>query len=198
MTDGSGPTFDEGVLAEYQVLQAEITTNSELTAHVFTITTTATAALIGYGIQSRSWLVFIAPFAVLLPSLWFITSQLQSTVRIASYIRTFIEPVLPGLAWETRLLRLRDRRPALESKYTLSLTGIYGALGFASLGLAWAFADYGRVSSIVALALLTMVCGGVTMWLSWHCRKCFRREAAGAQDEWWRELVSAEGDGKGA
>lgn len=165
----------DALIAEYEMLKAEIGSNSQVIATVFTITVTAVAALVGYGLEMRNWLVLLAPFAVLLPSMWFIASQLESTVRIAAYIQVFIEPSLPGLNWETRLSRLRCVRTVPDRRYTLSITGIYGALGIACLLLSWVFAPRDMIVYVSA-GIATLGLGGLTLWLSTHCRRCFTQE----------------------
>lgn len=164
---------DTARLAEYQMLQDEIASNSSLVAQVFIFSVTATAALIGYGIEAGNWLVFLAPFAVLLPSMWFIASQLEATVRIATYIRLFLEPDVEGLNWETRLAALRCSACRPDSKYTVSITGIYGGVGVASLILAWAYVEK-NTFNVVSLAVATALLGGLLILFSWTCRRCMR------------------------
>lgn len=162
----------DALRAEYEMLQAEINSNSQVTANVFAITVTGVAALIGYGIEARNWLVLLAPFALLLPSLWFIASQIESTVRIATYVRTFIEPQVPGLRWETRLNTLRAGVTRPDNRYTLSITGVYGLLGFACIGLAWVMVGRSTVE-LVSMAVATLVLGGFTVFVSTQCRRAF-------------------------
>jgi hypothetical protein len=49
--DGTGFT-SPGLHEEYEMLQAEINSNSQVTANVFAFTVTGIAALIGYGVQT--------------------------------------------------------------------------------------------------------------------------------------------------
>jgi hypothetical protein len=128
---------------EYKQLRDEIGRNSQVTQNVFVASATVTAALIGYGLNSVLGTVFMAPFAILIPSVFFLTSQLESTTRIAAYIVVFLEAESVDLKWETRWLRLRElgllpRR----RKYTLALSGLYGLLGLVCLYLAHRYWPY--------------------------------------------------------
>jgi hypothetical protein len=173
------------------MLQAEIASNSTSVANVFTVSATATAALIGYGLQSENWLVFLSPFALLLPSPWFVSSQLESTTRIATYIRTFIEPEVEGLAWENRLATLRCRQLHPESRYTVSITGIYGASGLVSLILAWSFAPSDMTTRIVLAAVSTSLLV-LTFVLSMKCRACLLPETMTGYLKSWERLRELE------
>ncbi len=115
---------------EYRTLRAEIANNSTVVAQVFSITFPAAAALIGYGIDKENWLVLLSPYAILLPSLWFVSSQVESTVRISTYIRLFIESRCAGLRWEHRLLQVRNRAQmhVSDRSYIKSITGLYGGV----------------------------------------------------------------------
>src|SRR4030042_3520296 len=93
---------------EYKHLYQEIGSNSQISQNVFVANVTVTAALIGYGLNNQTGSIFLAPFAILIPSLFFIASQLDSTTRIAAYILVFLENSSPGSNWETRWLALRE------------------------------------------------------------------------------------------
>ena len=180
-----------GLITEYEMLQAEISSNSASVSNVFTVSATATAGLLGYGLQAESWLVFLSPFALLLPSLWFIASQLESTTLIATYIRTFIEPEADGLNWENRLAALRRRQLHPESRYTMSITGIYGAIGLTALILAWSFAPSDTPARII-LAIVSGTLLALTSALSMRCRACFRPETMSSYLESWERLRELE------
>ena len=82
---------------EYASLRSEIDRNSQLTTTLFLATITVKSALIGYGLSSSLGPVFLSPFAVIMASIFFVTSQLESTTRIATYIAIFLEPNSPKL-----------------------------------------------------------------------------------------------------
>ena len=129
--------------SEYEALRQEIIANAGIIADVFTISITAVVLILGYGIQREqeteedtgSWLLFLCPLAILAPSLWFISSQLESTVQIATYIQTFLEKGQDVLNWETRLSLLRQAGTSLGKLYTFSVSTVYIGLGVVSLVL---------------------------------------------------------------
>ncbi len=122
---------------EYKTLRAEIDRNSQLTATVFLATVTVTSALIGYGLSLKLGPIFLSPFAIIIPALFFISSQLESTTRIAAYIMVFFEVNPDELKWETRWLEVRQKGLLPHRrKYTLSISGLYGALSVGCIMLA--------------------------------------------------------------
>ena len=129
--------------SEYEALRQEIIANAGIIADVFTVSITAAVVILGYGIQREqetegdtgSWLLFLCPLAILAPSLWFISSQLESTVQIATYIQTFLEQGQDLLNWETRLSLLRQAETQPSLLYTLSISTVYIGLGGVSLVL---------------------------------------------------------------
>ena len=129
--------------SEYEDLRQEIIANAGIIAEVFTISITAAVVILGYGFQREqeteedtgSWLLFLCPLGILVPSLWFISSQLESTVQIATYIQTFIEKGQAALNWETRLSLLRQAGTQPGKLYTFSLSAVYMGLGVVSLVL---------------------------------------------------------------
>ena len=77
-------------LDEHRQLYAEIGRNSQISQNVFLGNVAVTSGLIGYGLDSQSGPIFLAPFAIIIPSLFFLSSQLESTTRIAAYIVVFM------------------------------------------------------------------------------------------------------------
>lgn len=154
MVSGAAPVDD--LQLEYQALRDEILSNSQLSAQVFTVSITAVGAFIGFGMETENWLLFVSAYAILLPSLWFVSSQVEATVRIGSYIRVFHEWSRADFNWETRLGSLRLSQRISDTRYTISITGIYGVLGVACLGLAWYFKPRGTDGTIL-LAIATVV-----------------------------------------
>ena len=177
------------LIAEYNMLQDEIKTNSQVTAQIFTVTITAAGLLIGYGLQARSWIIFFSPFAILLPSLWFISSQLESTIRIATYIKIFIEPKINGLEWENRLCQLRKKVMIPEKKYTLSITGIYGAIGFGCLILAWVLIGDYSLSNVSILSVATIIVGCILIIVIINVRRCFGLGCYSNYCKAWEKLL---------
>ena len=142
---------------EYETLRAEIDRNSQLTATVFLATVTVTSALIGYGLSSKLGPIFLSPFAIIIPSLFFISSQLESTTRIAAYIMVFFETDSEELNWETRWLKIRQSGLLpRKRRYTFSISGLYGTLSAGCITLAGFYWNidwwmYGIAASLIAL-----------------------------------------------
>lgn len=150
------------LVAEYKSLRGEINNNSIITAQVFTVTITAAAALIGFGFQTKNWLIFLSPPIILLPSLYFISSQLESTIRIAAYIYAVIEPK-SDFQWETLLLQTRTHGKKGEDRskvnYVNSLLGVYLLLIVICLGLAAAFLGDYRLFTADPISPLMLLIG---------------------------------------
>ncbi len=151
-------------LGEYQSLRDEIGRNSQITTNVFLANVTATGVLFGFAFETANGVIFLSPFAILIPSLFFLVSQLESTTRIASYIKVVLEPEL-GLAWERDWWEVR-RRGLLprRRKYTIAISGLYGTLSAFCVFLAavyWGITLWILVSAAVPLGFLVGVgvCG---------------------------------------
>ena len=145
---------------EYESLRAEINQNSQTVAGVFTASVAVSVSLVGYGLSRESAGVLLAPFGVVVPALFFIASQLESTTRIAAYLSVFLEE---GEGWESRWRRLREKRMLPRQRvYAPSIAGMYLLLALLCLVLAWLYWRAGVVSFLaVALLLLVPVVAGV-------------------------------------
>lgn len=146
------------LLAEYRSLREEIGRNSQLTATVFLANVTATGVLFGFGFETSKWTIFLSPFAILIPSLFFISSQLESTTRIASYLKIVLEPRL-RLSWESDWWKVRECGTLpRRRKYTLSVSGLFGTLSVSCVFLAALYCDMASLwklgLTIVPLAIL--------------------------------------------
>lgn len=65
--------------------------------------------MIGYGLSNKEGSIFLAPLIIIIPSLFFLASQLESTIRIATYIQVFFEEGSDELNWETKLFQLKEK-----------------------------------------------------------------------------------------
>lgn len=173
---------------EYKQLYTEIGRNSQVSQHVFVANVAVTAALIGYGLQASSGPIFLAPFAIIIPSLFFLASQLESTTRIAAYIFVFLEPASPNLNWETRWFSMR-KQGLLPSprKYTFSLSSLYGMVSAVCLALAffhwqqqlikWFYVAAVPIAILLILGIATLV-------------RAFSLSLCEAYVSAWRKLMS--------
>ena len=148
---------------ECKHLYQEIGRNSQVVQNVFVANVAVTSGLIGYGLNTGYGPIFLAPLAIIVPSLFFIASELESTTRIAAYLLVFHERGNPALNWETRWHKIR-KQSLLPSKrkYTLSLTGLYGLTSMICVLLAyqywtysvkWFFATIAPVGLLIALGI---------------------------------------------
>lgn len=154
----------DDIIAEYNQLYAEIGRNSQITQYVFIANVTVIGILIGYGLNTKLGSIFLSPFAIIIPSLFFISSQLESTTRIASYIKVFLESDLEILNWETRWMKLRTQGLAPHRrKYTLSVSGLYGMLSISCVLLAFMYWEHGFwIFVAVAIPIAALVYLGIS------------------------------------
>lgn len=94
---------------EYQSLRQEILEYINREFNLISFTTTATAIIIGYGITSREPLIFLVPLLIHFMTLRQLVNTISGTLRLASYIRVFIEEQNTNLNWETSISRLRAK-----------------------------------------------------------------------------------------
>lgn len=174
---------------DYRILYAEIDRNSQITTTVFLAAITVTSALIGYGLSSGLGPIFLSPFAIIIPSLFFITSQLEATTRIGAYIMVFLEADSEELKWQTRWFEIRERKLLPHArKYTFSISGLYGALALACIILAvfyWSTAWWILVVIAAPLIFLTLL--GVL-----YLRRAFSFYFCNKYVEAWSELKNKE------
>ena len=122
---------------EYKSLKSEITENSKAVLSIFLANSIVTTLLFGYALQNGSGPVFLTPFIILIPSIFFIASRLESTVRISQYLRIFLEPLLDR-SWQARRYELAARDPLPNRRnYTFIISSLYGVLALACLFLAY-------------------------------------------------------------
>ncbi|MHC4669901.1 MAG: hypothetical protein ACYTFD_16040 [Planctomycetota bacterium] len=175
-------------LEEYKHLYAEIGRNSQIAQNVFVANVAVTSGLIGYGLNAGFAPIFLAPFAIIVPSLFFLASQLESTTRIAAYISVFFESSSNELNWEQRRLTLRTAGLPSKRKYTLSLSGLYGFVSIVCVLLCfhyWAYSRFAFLLVVVPVALL--VVWGVRVIV-----RAFSLELAREYIAAWEELATDE------
>ena len=170
---------------EYKQLYDEIGRNSVISQNVFIANVAVTASLIGYGLSSESGSIFLAPFAIIIPSLFFLASQLESTTRIACYIIVYLESNNRNINWENRWFNLRDKNliPS-KRKYTLSLSGLYGLLGIVCLLLSFRYWEYDKcIFFYISSPIVLLHIRGVTMII-----RAFSLKLCKAYIEAWQKL----------
>jgi hypothetical protein len=132
----------------YSALRSEILHNHDAANAFFIVAVTATAAIIGVGLkdEQKGWSILLAPFAILIPAFLLIYAKMWSTIRIASFLKLVVEPLMKAPSWEASLDSIR--------RYTSFLYGslpdwsfyLALALGLGGLGLFCAGFAYKRAS----------------------------------------------------
>jgi hypothetical protein len=151
-------------------LNKEILDNSNKIFLVLNISIPSTAVLIGLALNAQlpsKWLPFLLllPFSVIIPSMYIVISSLNSTVRIATYIKVFYEDDLRTFLWQSRLQKLREREktnPGVYRAFRASLESIFITLGFIVIALSFGY--YFLVSTLplksvyfIALMIITVL-----------------------------------------
>ena len=131
-----------GIFAEYQSLRSEIQETQRQRLQIISLTVGAFGGLLaisaGYTLNAENTTPHtqivvavggaIALYAILIPSLIMMLSAQQAIQRLGEYIRIFIEPLIPGLNWESRW-----REYKLRHNYKGGLRGMGGIYYFLSL-----------------------------------------------------------------
>lgn len=159
------------VMEEYKSLRTEILQLLEREVRLVIFSFTATAAILGFAftqqrpLREGAPLLFLIPLLVLTLVLLQLNDTARSLVRIAVYIRIFLELNDPALNWETKMNELRGKvqddpfppnvelgtfRRILTFKRIVANTPLFSTqfyeiaaiiLGFISIFLALSYAD---------------------------------------------------------
>lgn len=176
-----------GQMQEYDRLYQEIGSNSQIVQNVFVANVAVTSGLIGYGLDAERAEIFLVPFAIIVPSLFFLASQLEGTTRIATYLNVFLERDNESLNWETRWLKLREQGLLpLKRKFALSLSGLYGLISVVCVLLTIQYWQFNKGWLIaVAMPILILVATGARMLV-----RSFSVELCKEYVEAWERLAT--------
>ncbi len=180
---------------EYNTLRAEILQNSNGQFSMVSFAITVTVALIGYGFTNNNSFIFLAPLLVLALVLIHLIRNIYSMLRIASYIRMFIECEADGLKWETYMHRFRaktsNQKQFSHIQHTLpSYELLLFITGWICILLSLLYAkEYQLIVPIVV---------GILWFLFWILiRRWIRYEISGQMerdfDAIWREVAKEAG-----
>jgi energy-coupling factor transporter transmembrane protein EcfT len=101
------PEVKSAMLVEYATLRDEILRRLDLRQQLLSLNLTIAAVFFGVGLGTRTVAFVFPPLAMLLAVAW---SQNDFRIRkINLYIRTFIEPLIEGLGWESHSQSLREQ-----------------------------------------------------------------------------------------
>ncbi len=136
---------DEFRKIEYDNLYKEILENSNKVYLVLNVCVTSTAALLGYVLtldpsklppkELGLPFLLLLPFSIILPSIIFVSSSHNSTVRIATYLRVFYEEDQRDISWQRRMQELRENGKPKYRVFNISLKSIFLVLGFICISL---------------------------------------------------------------
>lgn len=106
---------------EYAAFRSEINSRIELRHQLISITLTIASVILGFGVSNGTVALVYPPLALFLAIAW---TQNDGRIRdVAGYIRTHIEPKVPGMGWETLLEANREvarksnnRRPVVSAR----------------------------------------------------------------------------------
>lgn len=164
------------LLLEHDQLRKEILHNEVLNTQILTATLIVVSALMGFAFSEtipdltvKGILFFIAEIVALIGILQS-TDRGRITFMIASYLRTFTEPQLRQLKWETRLMDFRQHSPRQGyGEFIANNLWIYMLIAIANFGLGgWHIlqgfqGSIGLYGIIVFLVLWLLI----TIWLVW-------------------------------
>jgi len=181
----------EGLLEEYKTLKDEIQSNSDWTGKAFIFTITVTATLISFGLTHNNWAIFLSPFLIIIPSMFFVSSKMESTTRIGSYIRIMIEPKIKGLNWQSNWLELRKGKLLPKKrKYSLSIITQFSGISILCLGMSWTrflSSNHSQYELILIIALSLII---IVFYMIAHIaiKQSFDMNYRVKYDEAWKKL----------
>ncbi len=202
----NSPPLEE-LLFEYDHLRREILQQDIQSIQVLAGVVLLASALmtIAFGVAVSNLLVkgllFLLVQAVVCIGLWQTLQRAYTSLTIASYLRTFIEPKTAGLKWESRLKNYRRRAQVTFRHLRLgeffNYLLIYLFLILVNFLLSAGYVIYQlRLSSALYLAIMLIVCVGVlTLWFVWTSLRILKRYSANggeAFDIIWKEVKDEE------
>lgn len=174
----------EGKLAEYESLRNEIAQNDALIQKLNLFGFWAVVLPLIFFAYHRDNEVLILPPVAFYVYLQMVAHKLEGTFRIAGYLGVYLEPEIPGLAWESRLARLRGKLKPLPGLPT-------------HVALLWVATIGTTVPSLTASsgphALLSLVTALVVLFLSLRqIRALNRLSGPDGFAKAWREAKDGE------
>lgn len=191
----------------YDQLRKEILHNDMLTLQILGGVVVLTGAVIGFAASTTSGnllmkaILFFVTEGITLIGLFQVIDRGRSTFMLADYLRTFVEPEMQGMKWETRLHTFRTKQRRLGYGHFISYQGlIYGFLAFIHFCLSsWYLVKrfpgqlFGRASIADAIAIIILfVITACLLGYAW----CFHRKVVTCHtkntEKVWVEIKRAE------
>jgi len=181
----------EGLLEEYKTLKDEIQSNTDWVGKAFIFTITVTATLIGYGLTHNNWSIFLCPFLIIIPSRFFVSSKMESTTRIGSYIRVIIEPKTQGLNWQSNWLELRkEKLLPKKRKYSSSVNAQFMGISALCIGLSWIklLSLNHSQTELILIIVLSLIINVLYIIAHIAIKQSFDMKYRAKYDEAWKKL----------
>ena len=123
----SGKTGDgivhesENIIREYENLHNEVKQKIELHNSLIMFMITTVVAVLAFALESNASVMYLLPFAIIIPISMRITYYREAVVKLSAYIIVYIEDKMEGLNWETRNAQLINiERNNLYDSLTIS------------------------------------------------------------------------------
>ena len=94
------------ILKEYDELRSEIKQKIELHNSLITFMITTVVAVLAFALDNDNTLLYLLPFAIIIPISMRITYYRSAMAKLSAYIIVYIENEIEGLCWETRNTKL--------------------------------------------------------------------------------------------
>jgi hypothetical protein len=197
----------EELMFEYDQLRREILQQDMQSIQVLVGVVLLVSALttIAFGVAVTSLLVkgilFLLVQVIVSIGLWQTVQRAYTSLTIASYLRTFVEPQIEGLKWESRLKKYRKHAQVIfpHSRFGefINYLLIYLLLIIVNFFFSAGYIIYEmRLSPFLNLAILLIICVGVlTIWFIRTSLRILRRYSADSGevfDMLWKEVKDEE------
>lgn len=111
----------DNIIKEYEDLRGEIKQKIELHNSLMTFMITTVVAVLAFALETDNPLMYLLPFAIIIPISMRIAYYREAIIKISSYIIVYIENQVGGLQWETRYNQLQGlKRDTIYNSLTIS------------------------------------------------------------------------------
>lgn len=195
--NGQPPTAEApqqaGMLEEYRMLRSEVMNCINLHNTLCTFMITAVGAILTFSLLYQQPLLFLLPYAVIIPIQCRIFHYRQNMMKISAYMIVCLEPHLKGIQWETRHKRLADVPEPVQVRGLRNYEGFMMALACLILLVAYSLTVYGFPGPFAwgpLNGILLAVAVVATLYVLYLCRKTNRSVQARANYmDTWREIL---------
>ena len=123
--------MNDALIEEYKALREEIKRNESDGLRLILFIITGTISILGLTETIPLWVAAIIFQVALIIGLTQYLDSLKLRIRLSTYIRTFIEPQIPEINWETRYNAFRELyQPSWLRKFYHYLFNVYVLLFF--------------------------------------------------------------------